>query len=298
MVNNTSNVSNTGIDDHKVVKRGITGSTLKMIAMITMLIDHTSAILVYGMSVKLMSYPLYMLSVVMRWVGRLAFPIFCFLLVEGMLYTSNKGKYALRLLLFALISEVPFNLAFRGSVWAADYQNVFFTLFIGLLIMIGWNWARSWGKTVTEHTGTGGEDKRTWVGTRIVQVLVCFLILVLGMELAQILNTDYAAHGVLTIAVIYLVRVGKDSNMYRKVCGTIGAGWRNPQATNRTLAMVAGCGVLTIMNLSEAFAFIDVAMVAGYNGQRGWKLKYIFYVFYPLHLFVLYYISIRLGYYM
>lgn len=91
---------------------------LKIIALITMMIDHYGAIF----------YPDVMMY---RIIGRLAFPIYCFLLVEGYLHTHDVKKYAKRLLLFALISEFPFDLAFYGELGFA-HQNIFFTLLIGL----------------------------------------------------------------------------------------------------------------------------------------------------------------------
>ncbi|HWT26306.1 MAG TPA: TraX family protein, partial [Mobilitalea sp.] len=119
---------------------------LKMVAIIAMLIDHTAAVLVPQGSVY---------YIPMRCIGRLAFPIFCYLIVEGFNHTSNVKKYIIRLGLFALISEIPFDLAFYhehfGSEFIKDfqgaigskyfilhlisYQNVFFTLFLGLCLI-------------------------------------------------------------------------------------------------------------------------------------------------------------------
>ena len=103
---------------------GISGFVLKMIAVITMLIDHTAAtILERGLMGELSinfiteQNRLIWMGVysIMRVIGRMAFPIYCFLLVEGFTYTRNRGKYALRLFLFAFISEVPFDLAFNND---------------------------------------------------------------------------------------------------------------------------------------------------------------------------------------
>ena len=98
---------------------GLDGFVLKSIAMVAMLIDHMGAVL----------FPQYL---GMRMIGRIAFPIYCFLLVEGAMHTSDIRKYELRLFLFALVSELPFDLAFQGTI-DFNHQNVFFTLLLGVI---------------------------------------------------------------------------------------------------------------------------------------------------------------------
>ena len=116
------------------------GTALKTIACITMLVDHIGAscieagILTPGLDVGTLSqdtlsaYPLYRLDMVLRFTGRLAFPLFCFLLVEGFIHTHNVKRYVQRLLLFGLVSEVPFDLAFFRTPFAPQHQNVYWTL--------------------------------------------------------------------------------------------------------------------------------------------------------------------------
>ena len=129
--------------DHKLPV-GISGSTLKIIAIVTMLIDHTGATVLRA----ILNQPNIMDNLFNRdvWVsiysasrsiGRLAFPIFCFLLVEGFVHTRNVYKYAGRMFLFALISEIPFDIALKGNLYIPQKQNVYFTLLIGLLVLIG-----------------------------------------------------------------------------------------------------------------------------------------------------------------
>ena len=135
------------------MRKGLSGSTLKIIAVVTMLIDHIGAAILARMmmvnglggidqsdTTAVMQWysnntTLFQVYQVMRSIGRIAFPIFCFLLVEGFEHTHDRKKYALRLGLFALISEIPFDLAFSSEVLEFQYQNVFFTLFIGMLTM-------------------------------------------------------------------------------------------------------------------------------------------------------------------
>ena len=110
----------------------LSGSALKTIALVCMIIDHVAHYLKSYFSMVLFTTSsgpktLYWL---MRCVGRLAFPIYCFLLVEGFVHTRDRKKYGLRLLVFALISEIPWNLAHAHKLFYSS-QNVFFTLFLG-----------------------------------------------------------------------------------------------------------------------------------------------------------------------
>lgn len=125
----------------------ISASGLKWIAVISMTIDHLAAF-VLG---KYLFHPdvyfnmienspdlfesLSQIYNISRMIGRLAFPIYCFLLVEGFFHTRNIKKYGFHLFLFALVSEIPFDLAVSGNWFYLQDQNVFFTLFLGLCLM-------------------------------------------------------------------------------------------------------------------------------------------------------------------
>lgn len=119
--------------------RIFSGSLLKTIAIISMAIDHTAYALYPVVGVLREPFTIagkaLTLYWIMRKIGRLAFPIFCFLIAEGYLHTRNKKRYSLRLLLFAVISEIPFNLMCGGNYLYQNGQNVFFTLFFGLLLI-------------------------------------------------------------------------------------------------------------------------------------------------------------------
>lgn len=111
-----------------VLKRNVTAMTLKYVAAITMLIDHTAIVLVYP------HYELYTLYYVMRCIGRLSFPLYLFLLTEGIDHTRSKKRYVISLLAFAVISEIPYDFSlYGGFTWG--HQNVFFTLTIGALAL-------------------------------------------------------------------------------------------------------------------------------------------------------------------
>lgn len=180
-------------------EQGIDGGTLKWIAIITMAIDHLGASLLevfvlngFGTS-PLGGYfyepweQIYQVDRIIRLVGRIAFPIFCFLLVEGFLHTRNVKKYAVRLGLFALVSEIPFNLAVRNRLLFPEHQNVFFTLLIGLLVI----WAMK-DFSVKERTLQG------WIRAAAVTVA--------GSAAAELLGTDYGVWGVLLIVILYVLR--------------------------------------------------------------------------------------------
>jgi hypothetical protein len=122
----------------------LSGSSLKILALVCMLIDHIGAAILYEgillprapIIIGTPLHKLYLFYRVLRFIGRIAFPIFCFLLIQGFLYTSNRKRYVTRLGIFALISEIPFDLALNNRILEFTHQNVFFTLFIGLLILM------------------------------------------------------------------------------------------------------------------------------------------------------------------
>lgn len=166
--------------------KGITGNTLKIIAIVTMFVDHIGAAVIENGILKPHHEKTIwsMIDVGMRTVGRLAFPIFCFLLVEGFLHTRNVKKYGIRLLLFALISEVPFDLAVFGKWFYPGYQNVFFTLFIGL-------WVLEWYRDTTG------------------QPLKQSLVILTGCGAVTLLNCDYSVVGIVMILLFYIFHDNK-----------------------------------------------------------------------------------------
>ncbi|MBP5264942.1 MAG: hypothetical protein J6Z33_11310 [Lachnospiraceae bacterium] len=138
-------------------KQGITGTTLKIIAMIAMFIDHFAAIFISDY-LTTMSIPpagslqeqtlwhaqndpklavISTILVIMRLIGRFGFPLFAFLIVEGFQHTHSVKKYALNLAIFSVISELPFNLGFTSKLFYTGYQSVYFTLLFGLLCITG-----------------------------------------------------------------------------------------------------------------------------------------------------------------
>lgn len=184
------------------------GSALKRIAILSMFIDHAALVLLYwgilypnlpiieGTSIDTV-YKIYKL---MRNIGRIAFPIFCFLLVEGFTHTSNRKKYALRLLLFACISEIPFDLAVSNTLFDPNTCNVFITLVLGLLTI----WAM-------DHF----RDK----------VPLQILLALLGCYLAYRINSDYDYRGIILIVLLYYFRYDRSLQSF---AGAISLYWEWP----------------------------------------------------------------------
>lgn len=217
--------------------------------MVTMLIDHIGAAVLARMIIAGNS-ELYDLYSALRMVGRIAFPIFCFLLIEGFHYTKNAKKYAIRLSLFALFSEIPFDLAFSAKILEFESQNVFFTLAIGLITIMVY-------KKVEEF----------YIPNPTIKLLLQLAVGLAGGCIAEIFRTDYGMLGVMALVVFYMLRA------------------------NRLYQILAGC-ILFIENITALLAFIPVAC---YNGTRGLKVKWLFYVFYPAHLLLLYGVCCLMG---
>lgn len=121
---------------------GLSGNKLKVIAMASMFLDHVGAVVIepsfcerWTSEIIEGDMALFVIDRGLRAVGRIAFPIYCFLLLQGFLHTRNAKKYLSRLGLFALISEIPFDLAIAGKWVSFDQQNIFFTLSVSLLML-------------------------------------------------------------------------------------------------------------------------------------------------------------------
>ncbi|MCM1092090.1 MAG: conjugal transfer protein TraX [Butyrivibrio sp.] len=251
--------------------QGISASTLKLFAVITMLIDHIAAVVVIRMLRQHYEPELYTIYMVMRQIGRIAFPIYCFMLVEGLARTRNKWKYAARLGGFALLSEIPFDLAFSGEVLEFSYQNVFFTLAIGLLTMIVIEQIETGTETRT-RTGTETEDheEKSVIWRKPLKTILVLLTCTAGMGLAYLLQTDYGMRGVACILVMYFLR------------------------KQRWLELVAGyiAFVVLLQELAALPAFLALAL---YRGKKGVDAKFFFYGFYPVHLLLLYLTYVLMG---
>lgn len=180
-------------------KTPITGTVLKSLAMVTMLIDHLAVVIwpdvtltATGLWPGSQNVPLaYFL---MRLVGRIAFPLFAFLLVEGFWHTHNVRRYAERLVLLGMISEAPYDLALHQTVCDWSSQNIFFTLALAL----GAIWALD-------------RERRTH------PLRAFLLVMVLGL-LAEGLHTDYQSFGVGLVVILYVLH---DRRMLQSLWGSL-----------------------------------------------------------------------------
>jgi hypothetical protein len=255
----------------KTGQRGLSGYWLKMIAVVTMLIDHCAAsILSRLMTMKPSWGPVTpenfsswrMFYFVCRIIGRMAFPLYCFLLVEGFHHTRSRRKYAMRLFVFALLSEVPFDLALHRSFFDMSYNNVYWTLLIGLLTI----WAAEILPQKVRRRVPQESRQRFWISA------VRLLALLVGALLAELLSTDYGAGGVFAIYILYLF-------------------YGNRMAGFATA--VAALGILD--GTIEFAALLMLFPLRLYDGTRGRQGKYFFYAFYPVHLLALALLAYALG---
>lgn len=225
----------------------ISGSGLKLLAVVSMVLDHLAAFIWQGdpfWMTRLFKVGTHLITpyYIARYFGRLAFPLFAFLIVEGFIHTHSRRGYGRNLFIFALISEIPWNLVHNGTIlyWG---QNVFFTLFFGFLALCAIEYLK---------------DEKIKMGVSLIGLLV----------FSYFFRADYNFVGVSFIIMLYLLR---ENVFFQAVVGSAMLPTR----------WIAG------------LAFIPISM---YNGKRGFirgtVAKYCFYAFYPVHLLVIYLLTV------
>ena len=226
--------------------RVLDGTILKIIAMISMVFDHVGD----------MFFPSVMWP---RMIGRLAMPLFSFCIAEGYIHTKDRKKYILRLGIFALISEVPFDLAFEGKI-NLSHQNIMLTFFLAVIALKVFDLIRG---------GIKGETGKYSVGRSILGTLFVFMM----ASLALIIKADYTIFAVIAVFLFYVL---KDKRFFLRT--GVGVAFL---ALTRTMGYYCTTGLSIIPLLL-------------YNGKRGKGLKWVFYGFYPGHLLLLYGIKLAL----
>ena len=223
--------------------RILDGTSLKLIAMISMVFDHVGDMFFPG-------------ALWMRMIGRLAMPLFSFCIAEGYAHTKNKQRYLMRMGVFALVSEIPFDLAFEGRV-GLGHQNIMLSFFLAILALMLFDRIR-------------GEGKEHAAGKTLLGILcVCAMAV-----LALVLRADYTLFAVLAVFLFYVLR-----NRHPLLRCGVGVGFL---ALTRTVGYYRATGLSLIPLLL-------------YNGKRGRGLKWLFYAFYPGHLLLLYLLKTVLG---
>lgn len=254
----------------------LSGNAVKAIAIASMLTDHLCKVVLTvvinqtgehffdpGFNYEAYSQLVNIVNHVLLPFGRVAFPLFCFLLVEGYVHTSSRKKYFLRMVIFAAVSELPFDLAFLAdySRTVGTYpfcfisQNVFFTLALGIAAM--------WIIDKCSAPQQGG------AGKAVLGVLLAAAGIGAVALAAYCLKTDYKHFGVLLIAALYCCR------------------------KSRLLQVAAFAAVAAALGYICVPYAISAVIILLYNTSRGkLKIKYFFYAFYPAHLLILYLISL------
>lgn len=238
----------------KIRRFEVTSTSLHVMASVFMLCDHLWGTVVPG-------------NDWLTCIGRLAFPIYAFMIVEGYFHTRNLKKYAGRLFLFALLSEIPFNLAMGSRLFYPIHQNVLWSFLISLLL-IHWN------------------EKAKETKKLPVRIAVGIFTVLFGGLLGLITMVDFYHAGVLTVLVFYFFR---ENTLFCRAGQIVGLWYIN-------MELLGGYGYeLSLFGHSFFFVRQGLALLALlpvwlYRGQRGRYpagLKFAFYAFYPLHLLVL-----------
>ena len=282
-------------------KSGLTSFHIKMIAVLTMLIDHIGVTLIREMvraSAGKEQEILRFIYWTVRGIGRIAFPLFIFMLIEGFFHTRNRGKYLLRLAVFCPVAEIPFDIAVNISPAAMSAgkfiewssQNVMFTLTIGFLCL--WILYLLWpgyaalngqaepetdeniekpAALSTAEYGSGRSSADLSTVSYGIWFAECIAVTFAGCYIARRFHTDYNWAGVLGIILCGLTRLlipAVDEARKTSFIGTM-------------LPLI-------LQNPFEAVALVDYFAIDLYNGERGrYSLKWFFYLFYPGHLLVL-----------
>lgn len=215
---------------------------IKIIACITMVLDHIK----YAIPITK--------GFVTRYFGRISFPLFAFLIGEGYYHTSDLKKYYKRLIIFAIISQIPFML-FRTMVGEWKMLNVMFTLLLGLISI-----------NIFDKLG-----KKYYISLPIVLILSI---------LGNILRVDYGWYGVLSVFVLYIFR----ENKFLRFTGFFILNLIYYYKRNLVLNNINNI-------ILFGFSVFPTILLFFYNGKLGKKVKYLYYIFYPAHMILLYFLG-------
>lgn len=295
------------------VQKPLTAFHLKLIALVTMIVDHIGAALP-------ISRPL---GPLMRNIGRMAFPLYAFFVAEGCRHTRSRERYLLRLGLLALVSEIPFDLAFYNQrIDFLNATNIFYTLFLAVacihiyetlrtqrrslqllgpasfavfLCMAFWMYQYTQSAYsflflcllyVTAMLGlcallsrktSEAEGKPDWLASLLALVPILFVLFS-----AELIDCDYSGFGVALVVMIYLARTRPLQ------IGMLGLGVLYKYGLEPLSRMIRWGDIFSSYEvLSFTFAMLSVVLVCLYNGERGKNVKWPFYWAYPAHIAIL-----------
>ncbi len=236
----------------------MTSFVLKIIAMITMFCDHLGSAM-YGYITPF------------NYIGRIAFPIFAFQISEGFLHTKSLKKYFIRLMAFALISQIPYIL-FLSVYSNAVRLNIFFTLTLGLIAI----WLHDYvHKDISSKLDIKVKDSFFRV---LLKLIIEFIPVTIICIIGHFAKVDYGWWGILLVFMFYYFK-------------------ENRLAMN--IAFITMCIIYYGIDMIKtgfnvvylwlfAFNILPILFINLYNGKQGKKLKYFLYIFYPVHLLILY----------
>lgn len=236
----------------------LSASTLHILALGLMLCDHLWATVVHG-------------NDWLTALGRLAFPIFAFMIVEGYTHTRSLRRYVLRLLLLAIVSELPFNLMCTGRLIYPFHQNVIWTFLLGIGLI-----------TLNDRAAKTG---KLWL-----RILTAAGTLTGGYLAGMLTFVDYYGYGVLTLLVFYFFR----GRRWQDLAGQIAAlGYINLEMMGGLIYPITLFG-LEFSVPQQGFALLALIPIWLYRGRAGIKhptFRIFRYAFYPAHMLILALIS-------
>lgn len=238
----------------KLCKFELTSMALHILAMVLMLCDHLWATVIPG-------------NEWLTCIGRLTFPIFAFMIVEGYFRTKSLKKYLLRLLIFALISEIPFNLMTGSSILYYVHQNVLWTFLFGLLLIML-------------------NEKAKKTGNALLQLLTAAGSIAIGFIVGLITMVDYMHAGILTVLIFYFLR---DRKWWNFILQAVILYYINTELIGGYgyELQLFGRDFFLIQQSLAVLALIPIWLYKGKQGPYNKFLKNLYYWFYPVHMLIL-----------
>ncbi len=317
-------------------KKGLSGTTLKILAITLMLMDHVCYIIIDRYLEPIVPFnaerdelslffsqnpvieKLNSISILVHLITRIGFPFFAFLIAEGYDHTRSVKKYALNIAVFALISEIPYNIAFEEKLFAPERQNAMFTLLLGVLCI---TFVRYLQKIIKKD----GINILLYITSSALLGIFCMYVLLTDFWVSDYLKEKYdfkvifiagaSIIFIFSITIGFIIDPSKRKNFASVVipmvifgmcgdifktpygaCGVIAITTMNIFKKKRNLAIMCSLFILGLLEANSLFGILAIIPIMEYNGERGAKMnKYFFYALYPVHLILLYLISLIVG---